>query len=196
MRPAAPCSLERPRSNALISPSSTSPCSVEGLNEVLLVGFCASRLVLFSCARVELDEPLELTLSSALLPADDESVIAPFVKEASRDFPNLSVRYLREFQPLGTAGCVPSPSRSLPPSATRRSPRRLTPRAPRSGLYHYRDMILKGNPDQIFVLHSDVVCGWPFEELQKFHSGHRGVGTVMAVKVRPSSSNLRALSSV
>jgi mannose-1-phosphate guanylyltransferase len=50
-------------------------------------------------------------------------------------------------------------------------------------LYHYRDVILKGNPDQIFVLHSDIVCDWPLAELQKFHASHRGVGTVMAVKV-------------
>ncbi|GAA5998862.1 mannose-1-phosphate guanylyltransferase [Rhodotorula paludigena] len=98
---------------------------VEGLNEVLLVGFY------------------------------DESVINPFVKEAARDFPNLNIRYLREFQSLGTAG----------------------------GLYHYRDILSKGNPDQIFVLHSDIVCGWPLAELQKFHGTHRGVGTVMAVKV-------------
>ncbi|GAA5830042.1 hypothetical protein JCM11251_006853 [Rhodosporidiobolus azoricus] len=104
---------------------------VEGLSEVLLVGFY------------------------------DEAVINPFIKEASRDFPNLSIRYLREYQALGTAG----------------------------GLYHYRDVILKGNPDQIFVLHSDIVCGWPLEELQKFHNGHRGVGTVMAVKVSREEAN-------
>ncbi|GAA5956504.1 hypothetical protein JCM8115_000591 [Rhodotorula mucilaginosa] len=85
----------------------------------------------------------------------DEAVINPFIKEAQRDFPNLSIRYLREYQALGTAG----------------------------GLYHYRDVILKGNPDQIFVLHSDIVCDWPLAELQKFHASHRGVGTVMAVKV-------------
>ncbi|TNY20370.1 nucleotide-diphospho-sugar transferase, partial [Rhodotorula diobovata] len=126
-----PLSLDVPKplfsigGRAIIWHSLVALSHVEGLNEVLLVGFY------------------------------DESVIAPFVKEAARDFPNLSVRYLREFQPLGTAG----------------------------GLYHYRDMILKGNPDQIFVLHSDVVCTWPFEDLQKFHGGHRGVGTVMAVKV-------------
>ncbi|GAA5908494.1 hypothetical protein JCM8208_002646 [Rhodotorula glutinis] len=132
-----PLSLDVPKplfsigGRAIIWHSLVALSHVEGLNEVLLVGFY------------------------------DESVIAPFVKEASRDFPNLSVRYLREFQPLGTAG----------------------------GLYHYRDMILKGNPDQIFVLHSDVVCGWPFEELQKFHSGHRGVGTVMAVKVPREEAN-------
>ncbi|GAA5973972.1 hypothetical protein JCM11641_001250 [Rhodosporidiobolus odoratus] len=104
---------------------------VEGLNEVLLVGFY------------------------------DEAVIAPFIKEASRDFPNLQIRYLREYHALGTAG----------------------------GLYHYRDLILKNSPSQLFVLHSDIVCGWPLDALQKFHSGHRGVGTVMAVKVPREEAN-------
>ena len=37
---------------------------------------------------------------------------------------------MREYQSLGTAG----------------------------GLYHFRDSILKGNPDQIFVLHADIAC--------------------------------------
>ncbi|GAA5829419.1 hypothetical protein JCM5353_008689 [Sporobolomyces roseus] len=98
---------------------------VEGLNEVFLIGFY------------------------------DEAVINPFVKEASKDFPNLSIKYLREYQALGTAG----------------------------GLYHYRDVLLKGNPDQLFVLHADIVCNYPLKELQKFHASHRGVGTVLGVTV-------------
>lgn len=92
-------------------------------------------------------------------------------------------RYMREYQSLGTAG----------------------------GLYHFRDTILKGNPDQIFVLHADIACAFvsfslhslalsprkdptqkyllffsllkPLEELKDFHDKHRGVGTVMGVKV-------------
>lgn len=39
---------------------------------------------------------------------------------------------MREYQALGTAG----------------------------GLYHFRDTILRGSPDQIFVLHSDIVCSY------------------------------------
>ncbi|GAA5821424.1 hypothetical protein JCM10212_002340 [Sporobolomyces blumeae] len=98
---------------------------VEGLNEVYLIGFY------------------------------DEAVINPFVKEASKDFPNLTIKYLREYQALGTAG----------------------------GLYHYRDALLRGNPDQLFVLHADIVCNYPLKELQKFHASHRGVGTVLGVTV-------------
>ncbi|CEQ42093.1 SPOSA6832_03858, partial [Sporobolomyces salmonicolor] len=104
---------------------------VEGLNEVILIGFF------------------------------DEAVIQPFVKEASKDFPNLSIRYLREYQSLGTAG----------------------------GLYHYRDALLKGSPDQLFVLHADIVCNYPLRELQKFHEGHRGVGTVLGVTVPREEAN-------
>ncbi|KAL8287158.1 hypothetical protein RQP46_003610 [Phenoliferia psychrophenolica] len=98
---------------------------VQGLREVILIGFY------------------------------DDNVFAHFVKEASKDFPNLSIRYMREYQSLGTAG----------------------------GLYHFRDSILKGNPDQIFVLHADIACTFPLEELKAFHDKHRGVGTVMGVKV-------------
>ncbi|GAA5952732.1 hypothetical protein JCM5350_004792 [Sporobolomyces pararoseus] len=98
---------------------------LEGLNEVYLIGFYP------------------------------EEVINPFVKEAAKDFPNLTIKYLREYQSLGTAG----------------------------GLYHYRDVLLKGNPDQLFVLHADIVCNYPLQELQKFHASHRGVGTVMGVTV-------------
>ncbi|GAA5843108.1 hypothetical protein JCM3766R1_005240 [Sporobolomyces carnicolor] len=98
---------------------------LEGLNEVYLIGFYP------------------------------EEVINPFVKDAAKDFPNLSIKYLREYQSLGTAG----------------------------GLYHYRDVLLKGNPDQLFVLHADIVCNYPLQELQKFHASHRGVGTVLGVTV-------------
>lgn len=43
-----------------------------------------------------------LTFSLSLL--DPEEVINPFVKDAAKDFPNLSIKYLREYQSLGTAG--------------------------------------------------------------------------------------------
>ena len=62
-----------------------------------------------------------------------------------------------------------------------------------SGLYHYRDVLLKGNPDQLFVLHADIVCNYPLQELQKFHASHRGVGTVMGVTVSNTSANIEGL---
>jgi mannose-1-phosphate guanylyltransferase len=51
------------------------------------------------------------------------------------------------------------------------------------GLFHFRDVILKGNPDHIYVVHADIACAYPLEELTKFHKGHRGVGSIMGVKV-------------
>jgi len=46
---------------------------VEGLSEVYLIGFY------------------------------EDSVFSQFLREVAKDFPNLKVRYLREFQALGTA---------------------------------------------------------------------------------------------
>lgn len=103
---------------------------LEGLEEVILIGFY------------------------------EDSVFTGFIKETSRDFPHLKIRYLREFQSLGTAG----------------------------GLYHFRDAILKGNPTQIYVLHSDIACSFPLLELKKFHDRHRGVGTIMGVRVAKESA--------
>ncbi|KAH9823820.1 nucleotide-diphospho-sugar transferase [Melampsora americana] len=90
----------------------------------------------------------------------EDSVLAPFVKQASRDFPSLQIRYMREYEALGTAG----------------------------GLYHFRDAILKGSPDQIYVLHSDIVSSFPLAELKSFHDRHRGVGTLMGIKVSKEMS--------
>ena len=67
----------------------------------------------------------------------------------------LLTRYLREYTSLGTAG----------------------------GLYHFRDAILRGNPAQIFVIHADICFSYPLAEMQQFHESHRGVGTIMGVKV-------------
>jgi mannose-1-phosphate guanylyltransferase len=86
----------------------------------------------------------------------EDAVFTHFVKDASRDFPNLSIRYLREYSSLGTAG----------------------------GLYHFRDVILKGNPQQIYVLHADICCTYPLVELKAFHDRHQGMGTVMGIKAR------------
>ena len=57
-----------------------------------------------------------------------------------------------------------------------------------SGLYHFRDAILKGNPNQIFVIHADICFSYPLEEMQQFHESHRGVGTIMGVKVPRESA--------
>ena len=67
----------------------------------------------------------------------EEAVFRDFIKDSAKDFPHITVRYLREYQALGTAG----------------------------GLYHFRDQILKGRPDRFFVLNADICCSFPLNEM-------------------------------
>ncbi|KAL2759343.1 hypothetical protein ACRALDRAFT_1047277 [Sodiomyces alcalophilus JCM 7366] len=67
----------------------------------------------------------------------DETVFRDFIKDSAKEFPGLSIKYLREYEALGTAG----------------------------GLYHFRDVILKGRPDRLFVLNADVCCSFPLTEM-------------------------------
>lgn len=67
----------------------------------------------------------------------EENVFRDFIKDSAKAFPHITVRYLREYQALGTAG----------------------------GLYHFRDQILKGRPDRFFVLNADVCCSFPLNEM-------------------------------
>ncbi|KAI8381516.1 nucleotide-diphospho-sugar transferase [Radiomyces spectabilis] len=98
---------------------------VNGLKEVLIIGFF------------------------------EDHVFSRFIDEASNEFPHLHIRYLREYQSLGTAG----------------------------GLYHFRDEILRGNPQQIFVMHVDIACNFPLNEMMEAHMKHRGLCTMLSTKV-------------
>ncbi|CAJ0626344.1 9867_t:CDS:2 [Entrophospora sp. SA101] len=88
---------------------------VEGLKEVLLIGFY------------------------------EDNVFQKFIDDASIDFPGINIRYLREYQSLGTAG----------------------------GIYHFRDGIQRDKPEHVFVLNADVACDFPLAEMMKFHNTHR-----------------------
>ncbi|KAJ1917522.1 hypothetical protein H4219_003155 [Mycoemilia scoparia] len=72
-----------------------------------------------------------------------------------------SDEYLREFTQLGTAG----------------------------GLYHFRDMILRGNPKNVFVLYTDICSSFPLNELLKHHEKQGRVGTIMVTKVDRNLAN-------
>ncbi|SAM09130.1 hypothetical protein [Absidia glauca] len=98
---------------------------VKGLQEVLVIGFF------------------------------EDQVFANFLDQAATEFPALNLRYLREYQSLGTAG----------------------------GLYHFRDEILRGNPDQFFVMHVDIACAFPLNEMMAAHMKHRGICTMLGTKV-------------
>ena len=36
-------------------------------------------------------------------------------------------------------------------------------------MYHFRDQILRGNPNSFFVFNSDVHCDFPLQEMLTFH---------------------------
>lgn len=85
----------------------------------------------------------------------DESVFKDFIKEAASEFPNLPIKYLREYQALGTAG----------------------------GLYHFRDAILKGRPERIFVLNSDVCCSFPLNEMAELFNNKDAEAVILGTRV-------------
>ncbi|KAJ1569166.1 mannose-1-phosphate guanyltransferase [Cladochytrium tenue] len=71
---------------------------------------------------------------------------------------NVNIHFSLENEPLGTAG-----------------PLALA-----------RDILAKDN-SPFFVLNSDVICEFPFENLVKFHTGHGGEGTILVTKVEDPS---------
>ncbi|KAK7911569.1 Proteasome subunit alpha type-2 [Apiospora marii] len=85
----------------------------------------------------------------------DESVFRDFIKDASHEFPNLPIKYLREYEALGTAG----------------------------GLYHFRDAILKGRPERIFVLNSDVCCSFPLNEMAELFDNKDAEAVILGTRV-------------
>lgn len=85
----------------------------------------------------------------------DESVFRDFIKDASAEFANLSIKYLREYQALGTAG----------------------------GLYHFRDAILKGRPERLFVLNSDVCCSFPLNEMLRLAQDKDAEAVILGTRV-------------
>ncbi|XP_054166739.1 mannose-1-phosphate guanyltransferase alpha-B-like [Oppia nitens] len=63
-----------------------------------------------------------------------------FIDEMIRKY-NISVRYLQEYQPLGTAG----------------------------GIYHFRDQIRIGDPEAVFLINGDVCGDFDLKEMLDFH---------------------------
>ncbi|KAF2494812.1 nucleotide-diphospho-sugar transferase [Lophium mytilinum] len=85
----------------------------------------------------------------------DETVFREFINYASNAFPQLSIKYLREYQALGTAG----------------------------GLYHFRDVILKGRPERFFVLNADVCCSFPLLEMLKLFEDKEAEAVMLGTRV-------------
>ena len=72
---------------------------------------------------------------------------------------NIEVEYLMEPDALGTAG----------------------------GLLHFESIILKDNPQQICLLHSDVLCSFPIDDMLKTHGDN--LVTILTTQVLESVSN-------
>ncbi|KYK61129.1 GDP-mannose pyrophosphorylase [Drechmeria coniospora] len=85
----------------------------------------------------------------------DESVFSDFIKDSAKEFPSITIRYLREYQALGTAG----------------------------GLYHFRDAILKGRPERLFVLNADVCCSFPLAEMLKLFVDRDAEAVILGTRV-------------
>ena len=85
----------------------------------------------------------------------DESVFRDFIKDSAKEFPQIRIQYLREYQALGTAG----------------------------GLYHFRDAILKGRPDRFFVLNADVCCSFPLGEMLKLFEERDAEAVILGTRV-------------
>ena len=80
--------------------------------------------------------------------------------------PQIRIQYLREYQALGTAG----------------------------GLYHFRDAILKGQPDRFFVLNADVCCSFPLEQMLKLFEEKNAEALILGTRVsNDAASNFGCL---
>lgn len=84
----------------------------------------------------------------------DEGLFTRFFDTMCKRY-NVVIRYLREDKPLGTAG----------------------------GIRFFKDDILAGNPASLFVLHCDICCSFPLNEMMHFHLRHGGRCTVVGKRV-------------
>jgi len=85
----------------------------------------------------------------------EEAVFKDFIKDMGNKYPSITIRYLREYTALGTAG----------------------------GLYHFRDAILKGKPDRFFVLNADVCCSFPLNEMLKLYEEKDAEAIILGTRV-------------
>lgn len=90
----------------------------------------------------------------------DESVFRDFLKDSAKEFPQLKIQYLREYQALGTAG----------------------------GLYHFRDAILKGRPERFFVMNADVCCSFPLNDMLKLYDSKDAEAVILGTRIDPTAA--------
>jgi len=85
----------------------------------------------------------------------EEDTFKPLLKQCASTHPSLTVKYLREYEALGTAG----------------------------GLYHFRDAILKGSPARLFVLNADVCCSFPLGQMLKLFEEKNAEAIILGTRV-------------
>ncbi len=85
----------------------------------------------------------------------DDRVFSQFVAGVRRQYPDISIKYLREYHAMGTAG----------------------------GLYHFRDVILRGHPKRFFVIHADVISSFPLNELNEFFDEKKASAVIYGARV-------------
>ncbi|RCI16918.1 hypothetical protein L249_3055 [Ophiocordyceps polyrhachis-furcata BCC 54312] len=115
----------------------------------------AGHAIIWHCLAAIARVPNKLIQEVYIIGYYDESVFRDFVKDAAKEFPLITIRYLREYQALGTAG----------------------------GLYHFRDAILKGRPERLFVLNADVCCSFPLAEMLKLFVDKDAEAVILGTRV-------------
>ncbi|VVT54619.1 uncharacterized protein SAPINGB_P004166 [Magnusiomyces paraingens] len=85
----------------------------------------------------------------------DDAVFKDFIADSQKQYPGISIKYLREYKAMGTAG----------------------------GLYHFRDEILKGNPSKFFVIHADVCCSFPLKEIDTLYLEKQAKAVILGTRV-------------
>jgi mannose-1-phosphate guanylyltransferase len=91
----------------------------------------------------------------------EDHVFKDFISDTHRKYPHLTIKYLREYKAMGTAG----------------------------GLYHFRDEILKGNPSKFFVIHADVCSSFPLKELTDFFNEKNAKAVILGTRVPNKIAN-------
>jgi mannose-1-phosphate guanylyltransferase len=82
-----------------------------------------------------------------------------FINKTQKEL-NVCIKFLQEKKRLGTAG----------------------------GIKKFKNEILSGNPNSFFVLHCDICCSFPLNEIQIFHKKHQKECTILGKKVNPDEA--------
>lgn len=85
----------------------------------------------------------------------ENSVFDQFIADTNRLFPEVQIRYLREYKAMGTAG----------------------------GLYHFRDQIMRGSPENFFLIHADVCSKYPLKDLLALQRDKKATAVILGIRV-------------